>query len=203
MDIQKLAFIFSWLFNFTYLILFFFQIIYVFKKKSVEGISSLMFIFLFGAYLTFAYQTFLFNLPISYKILIPILLLEMLILLIQFFMFDQTRKKFFMNFFLSVGLINFALLPLVFYLPGLVGTITGWFTILFGALAQIPQILKIYKDKSSDGLSNHFMHILGVASVLEFITSMALDLPLFLKINGARVLVVYLIFYTTFRYFKK
>jgi len=198
MNLLDFAFVFSWIFNITYFILYGFQIFHIFKKKSVEGLSLLMFIFIFSGNLMLAFQAFIFDFPISYKILIPMLVFELLILLIQFFSFKVKIRGLIIKFLLVSSFVCLGSCYFIFYSPIIVGVIAGWLTIFFGTVAQLPQIYKIYNSKSSVGLSSVFMHLLGLTSILECFTSLVLNVPIFLKINGVRVILVFLVFYFLF-----
>lgn len=169
-DILDFAHLSVWVVHFLYFVGLLPQIIVNYKLKSSRGLSDLMLSGYFVGYLFVNFYVFLLDLPLSYKVMVPLATIAVLVLVFQRFYYvclDDSRKSFVklfgIIFLLSLGVAFFVLK----YAP-YTGRVFGWLSAMVWTVYQIPQIIKIYMSKSTKGLSFAFVSIMGCAVSLEF-----------------------------------
>jgi len=87
--------------------------------------------------------------------------------------------------------------------PWLVGNIAGWVGISIWAIYQIPQVIKIYSQRSVFGFSFLLASMVGFGDSLELLVSLFLGLPFQSVLNNIRGILIYLIFCVQFWLYKK
>lgn len=169
-----------WIVNALYFIAICFQIYRNYKERSVKGLSDLM---LFGyvcAYVAQIFYVFTMNLPTSCQVMIPLCLWAVVIMVVQRFIYRFGKgymHTFVLSyiFFLTVVIIA---VPIAYHYRHLVGEISGWIAFVLWAVYQIPQMIKIYHEKSTKGFSLSFVVTMTLAGIVELISSLILKLPL-------------------------
>lgn len=172
------------------------QVILNFKLRTTRGLSDLMLFGYFNGYITYCYYVFCFNLPLAYKIMVPLSFATMLIMLVQRFVYEQAykRERKLLALYLLNALAAVLLIPHAFTHTNLVGNVTGWIEITIWSMYQIPQIFKVHVNKSVFGFSFLLVTLIGLGDLIELIVAIALQFPVQTIVNGFRGVFIYLIF---------
>jgi uncharacterized protein with PQ loop repeat len=78
--------------------------------------------------------------------------------------------------------------------PFLVATHFGWITFVLSLVNQLPQVFKIYHEKSVVGFSFLFVAFTGFAAVIETLAAFAAHLPIPSCVMALRGVVLFVIF---------
>jgi len=180
------------------------QVLLNFRIKSTRGLSDLMLIGYFYGFMTYSYYIFLFPFPLAYKIMVPISVVTMLVMIVQRFVYEQKYKtdKKLLAFFCASACAAFAILPYAYAYPKLVGNTAGWISILIWGSYQLPQVFKNYTRQSVAGFSFVLLNLCALGDILEFTVAFVIGLPIQTKANGARGIIIYLIFCVQFWKYK-
>ncbi|MCF7799711.1 PQ-loop repeat-containing protein [Candidatus Babeliales bacterium] len=182
------------------------QILLNYKLKSTSGLSELLLVGYLNGYIAYLYYTFCCNLPAAYKTIIPIATIAMLIMVFQRFYYVQKLDKksykilffYFLNFLFAISV-----LPLAMNYKNIVGSFLGWIMAFIWATYQIPQIFKIFKNKTTFGYSFLLVSLIGIGDLVELTGALILNLPMPTILNALRGFLIYLIFCLQFWIFKK
>lgn len=173
------------------------QIFLNYKLKNATGMADGMLFGYFAGYTTQLFYVFALNLPLAYKVMVPMSCMVVIIMMIQRFYYNRTSFTQILSFgMIMVFLITYTPYFLMSDMPG--GAAFGWASALIWGVYQIPQILKLYRQKSFKGFSFVFISLMAVALSLEFTSALILDLPLQTVISNIRGLVIYCIFFIQF-----
>lgn len=178
MDVEHIAKILTWVTNFIFLGAIIPQIFLNYRLRSAKGLSGLMLAFYFVAYISETCYAFCLHLPTAYRAILPISIFAVLILLYQKVHFSNAGVSrvamlgFFVTLALAIGLIPYASRHI-----RKMGYITGWLCFTMWSVYQIPQIIKIYKEKTVKGISVMFVFIIFMGGVLETGSAFVLGLP--------------------------
>lgn len=176
------------------------QIYTNYKMKSAEGFSSGALLSFFVAYVLLLFYTFLMDLYFPYKVIAPIQFTGAVLLVAQRFHYHGVwdSKPFLYTVFGTIALA-FAVLPLTFFYPLLIGKVAGWLAVVCFSIRPIPQVIKVYKEKSVEGFSLGFVTILGFAAVCEAVVALLKGLPAQTFLMALKCVIIYLI--TCFQFF--
>lgn len=179
------------------------QIILTYRTQYGKALSDL---FLFGylnGYLAFLLYIFCRDLPLSYKIIAPLETVATMVIIGQRIYYDQQASwKLALLYIINAGFYLSAV-PWGIYDPIKCGNTFGWLAFLISAVNQLPQVIKIFKEKSVHGFSFLFVLIFGFASVAELSGSLALQLPVQTIISSLRGILFFLIFCLQFVIYKR
>jgi hypothetical protein len=192
----------TWFINILFWAGFIPQIILNFRLKTTKGISDLMLLAFFNGYITYNYYVFCCDLPMAYKILSPISLVTVIVMLVQRFMYDKNSKKLFMIY-VANSILAMLFIPYALSKTLLVGDIMGWISAMIWFVFPVPQIVKIFMDRSVVGFSFMLVTLVGFGDILNSIIAIALQLPTQTLFNGLRGILVYLIFCLQFFLFRR
>jgi uncharacterized protein with PQ loop repeat len=178
------------------------QIFTNFKRKSGDGISELFLFFYLNTYGFLLFYTFGLNLPVAYKIFIPLQGIATLILIFQRLYYDRSNTKKLGIFYTFNFLLFLAVVPYALKNPASLGALFGWIAFLFVVSNQLPQVFKIYKEKSVLGFNYLFVFFTGLAALIETLTAFSVGLPVQTKVMALRGVILFLIFSCQFRAYK-
>jgi hypothetical protein len=175
-----------------------------YRLQSGSGISDGM---LFGL-LNMAACGLLFvycaPMPIVYRISSPISLLTIIILIAQRAYYNPGNRSRFIVFFCINIVLLLILGSFAIKYPVMLAEITGWTSFAFQFLYQFPQLFKIIRSKSVYGFSLSSLSLQTFGYACELGAAIILSLPLAVKANDLRAIVMYGIFLVFFwRYQKK
>lgn len=188
---MELIYYATWCINFLYTAALLPQISLNHKRRSTVGISGGMMLLYFLAYcakIVYAYNCVL---PLAYRVQGPINGGLVLIMIVQRGWYSDYKNRFFWKLFYGIIFFFSSCLILSCSYSYRVGYICGWVAMISFALYQLPQLLRVYKTKSSKGVSRLFIGLLLCATTLEFFTSLFLHLPLPSCLNGLRGMITY------------
>jgi len=193
-SIEFLSIVGMWAAQAFYFLCFLPQIITNYRRKSCAGLSEF---FLFGylnVYVAVLYYTFSCNLPFAYKVLCPLQAAAVLVIIFQRLYYDRSpvNKKYW---FLYGGNVTGAmmLMPIDLYNPDRFGMIAGWVMFTLALINQLPQVVKIFKEKSVVGFSFGFVFLTTLAATTEFVTALFVGLPLQTLLSSLRGIVIGLV----------
>ena len=190
----------AWIVNIFFFSGLVFQGLHSFRIKCGRGLSDLTLLGYFNGYISYLYYAFCFNLPIAYRVMVPLSMTIMLIMLAQRFLYAEwcrRDKKLFLIFVLN-GFAAMLILPQAFSRPWFVGNVAGWVGISIWALYQIPQVFKIHLNKSVIGFSFLLVSMVGIGNTIELIVAISLGMPWQTIINDMCGILIYSIFCVQF-----
>ncbi|QQR49613.1 PQ-loop repeat-containing protein [bacterium] len=196
--------IFAWVSLLSYAVSFLPQIIKNYRLKTTAGLSDAYLLSFLIAYITCVYYVFHCNLMMAYKVFVPLELAGVCFILCQRLWYEglAAHKRFFafVAFYVVLGVVSF---PLGLWWPLEFGTVCGWIAAIFFSTNQIPQVLKMYRQKSVHGFSFVFVSIVGFGTILEMIVSFAKPLPVPTQFMAIRGLFFYILFCLQFYLYRK
>ncbi|NDD55846.1 PQ-loop repeat-containing protein [bacterium] len=179
--------LFAWVSQVLYTVCFLPQIVTNFRAKSGRGMSEYLLLGYLNLLAVTLFYVFLLELPLAYKIFVPLQLTAVLLLIAQRLWYDGPRLAknlgimYLVNIALLVGCIPYALEN-----PSLVGNMGGWGNVLFGVLSQSPQAFKVWRERSVMGFDKRFVYMLLAGSLCEFTGAFLCNLPLQTKLTSLR-----------------
>jgi uncharacterized protein with PQ loop repeat len=161
-----------------YWVCFFPQIATNFRVKSGKGVSELMLLGYLNAYLFLLFYIFCMDMPFAYKLMVPLHALSTLVLVLQRLYYDSTPQALYFWFLYGTNVAVFLFVfPYAFHDPVKIGVMFGWCNFVLCVLNQLPQIIKLYQQKSVVGFSFWFVLFTGLAAFVETIVAYAVGLP--------------------------
>lgn len=155
-----------------------FQILINYKFRSARGLSDFALLMLGCGHLASLYYLFLTPLPLSYKVIGPFHSIAAFILVGQRLYYDGFLKhRWFSISLLSALFIAMVYIPIARQNPIEIGGQAGW---LFGILLMfqpLPQMIKIFREKSVEGFSFYSVLFGAIAAVVELAGAIILRLP--------------------------
>jgi uncharacterized protein with PQ loop repeat len=194
---------FLWLAQIFYFACFVPQIFTNYRLKSGRGISELMLIAYLNTYFCLTIYIFCLNLPLAYKIMVPVQGVAGLILILQRIFYDFKTEKRMLFFYSANSLVFILLIPYAFKNPMYVGHFLGWVSFVLTLCNQLPQVFKIYREKSVEGFNFLFAFFTGLAAAIETTVAVVAGLPIQTLFMAMRGVVLFLIFSWQFRIYKK
>lgn len=202
--ITVIANIGMWVAQIFYILCYIPQLRFNYKNKTGHGLSDLMLLGYLNGLIAFTYYVFLCYLPVIYKISALLQLVAIAVLIFQRLFYDHSSKvKFYRRIYVSNIVMGFVFIPLAIYKPFWVGWAAGWLMFALACVNQLPQIIKIYREKSASNFSIFFALFTLFAAVIEFITSWLLCLPAQTLLAALRGVIVALIWLVQFRIYRK
>ncbi len=183
------------------------QIMLNYKVKSTIGLSNTYITIYFFGYAVQLLYVFCLNLPIAYRVMVPVSFLFVIILVFQCFFYNKHKivsrqiRLYCVNF--GVLFILFVLIVLAIDFPNQIGHLAGWISVVIWTVYQLPQIFKIYSKKSVIGFSFAFVLCGGFQNLLEIMAVLVLEVPLQSIIIALRGLIFFAIFCFQFWIYRK
>ncbi len=167
-----------WVAQFFYFACFVPQIITNFRVKSGTGVSDLLLAFYFNAYLFLLYYIFGLNLPLAYQVMVPLQMVATITLIVQRVYYAQgAESKRLLRLYLINAAVFVAILPFAVQDPISIAHPFGWCSFFAAFASQIPQVVKIHRQKTVAGFSFGFVLFLGLAAFIELTTAVVAQLP--------------------------
>lgn len=183
--------LFAWLSQVLYTICFIPQIITNMRNRSASGVSDGL---LFGYLNLLAgalFYVFLLDLPLAYKIFVPLQAAAVATLIGQRLWYDDPEEAK-QSGALYVGniLLLLAFIPYASSHPIWVGHVGGWALVLFGFLSQAPQIWKVWQTQSVAGFDRRFVLVTFWGSFAELAGALLNHLPMQTILSALRGIVL-------------
>ncbi len=128
----------------------------------------------------------------------------MALLVVQRFYYDGVRKS--IPFVLAIVASLLCVIGVLFLVPAhgqLIADIGGWAAFTLFTVSQIPQIIKIFKSKSTYGFSFGFVTIFAMAQVCELVGGLIEKVPAATIVMCVRGLAIYLVYVYLFVKYRK
>lgn len=187
-----------------YTVCFFPQILKNYQEKSTRGLSNVMLLAYYVAYIPMLYYVFYCDLILPYKVVLPIEVAVMTLMIFQkFYYHGLWSDKLFLSQFVGINLLMGLLYPLSRINPYSFGMACGWVACVFFAIYPIPQVVKLYRTKSVEGFSFGFVTVQACAFLCEGIAAVLKNLPLPTLFMIAKGFIFYGIFCWQFWLYKK
>jgi uncharacterized protein with PQ loop repeat len=180
------------------------QIFTNYKQKSGHAISSLLLIGYLNAFLFLIIFIFAANLPLAYKFILPLEALAVVVLISQRLYYEKkyATKKYWLA--LAINILAFAFLaPWAQRYPLIIGPACGWINFAISIFYQLPQVIKIYKEKNVDGFNFLFVVFNACAALIEILTWYLGYVPAITCLSALRALLISLILFGQFSYYRK
>ncbi|MCK4265468.1 PQ-loop repeat-containing protein [Candidatus Babeliales bacterium] len=174
-----------------------------YKLRSASGLSDLTLLGYFAGYVTQFYYVFFEDFPLSYKVMIPIGIVMVSILVWQRFHYNPNTVTSLLRYsYLFIFCFVFIFTPI--FLRGRldVDEIFGWISAFIWFVYALPQVIKIYREKSFHGISFGFLSVMAIGVSLELTSALILGLPIQTIISNVRALLIYAIFCVQFFRYK-
>jgi uncharacterized protein with PQ loop repeat len=174
------------------------QIVLNYRLKSGTGLSDLYLWAFFSGYITEIFYVFFLDLPLPYKVFVPLGAVCIAFMVGQRFYYggDHLRRLAVLYSATMVALI--CTTPLMIRNPLAVGHVTGWIATIVWSVYQLPQMVKIYRTQSVRGFSFTFATVCGIASMLELGVATILPIPVQTQVNAVRGILYYIVFLVQF-----
>jgi uncharacterized protein with PQ loop repeat len=172
------AVIATWLAYATYTLSVLPQIRLNFKRKSANGLSDLFLLGLLNRNVMWVGYIFALGLPLSYQIMGSALALVTIVLVVQRVMYAKRDKK--ARMFYLYGINTVMLFILVFCATKysiILGHCLGWVNIILGFFNEVPQAMKMHRNKTCKGFSFNYVLIGLFAYCFEFGAALILQFP--------------------------
>ena len=177
-----------------------------YKLKSTKGLSDLLLIGYLNGYISYLYYSYLLDFPLAYKVMVPFAMFLTLIIAFQRFLYASYAEKkdsYLLAFYILNIAIAIAIVPLVLRYQVVFGYFFGWSMMLIWATYQIPQVWKVFVDKSVYGFSFALVSLIAFGDLIEFIVALILGLPVPTLLNDFRGILIYIIFLFQFWHYKR
>lgn len=175
-----------------------------YKIKSARGLSDWFIWCYFNDYYCILLYVWCQPFVLAYRIMVPVECVLMLILLYQRFYYDGVKKS--AAFFYAVLASVLWMIGLLFLIPAhaqLLADLGGWTAFTLFTVSQIPQIIKIYRSKSTYGFSFGFVTIFALAQVCELIGGIIEKVPAATIVMCVRGLLFYCVYAYLFAKYRK
>ncbi len=192
-----------WVAQIFYVLVYIPQIITNYRQKSGKGLSELMLFAYFNTMVAVLYYVFSYNLPPAYKICCPLQIAALVILIGQRLYYDdiKTAKPYW--FWYGGNMVaSMAFIPLSVQNPSAIGLFAGWTMFALSLMNQLPQVFKIFKEKSVAGFSFFFIVFSFTAALVEFVTALIVGLPVQTLLCATRGIVIGLVWFWQFRLYR-
>ena len=193
-----------WIIKIIFLFSVFPQIVLNYKLKTARGLSDLFILGSLAGQTSYIGYAFYANLPLVYKIMNPIYSASLLFLAIQRLYYTNVvdRKKI-LFFYISIFSVMSFLMVLAFNGNSFAGSFLGWFPMGTGFFKKLPQIFKIYLQKTIKGFSFGFILLNITAYIFEMFAAIFLNLPLQVIANDLKNIFLFSIFLFQFFLYSK
>ena len=195
--IELVAIMATWFARILFFVGFLPQILLNYKLKSVRGLSDLLIIGYLNGYIAAMYYAFCLYMPLSFRVMIPLAFFAPSLIVVQRFLYadykDHKDKRALFLYSLDI-LFAASFIPIAMKSPVLVGYICGWLMAIFWGLYQLPQVVKVFCEKSVKGFSFSLISFVAIGNAVELGGALVLGLPMPTLLNDVRSLFIYLIF---------
>jgi uncharacterized protein with PQ loop repeat len=167
-SVETISIVGMWAAQVFYVLCYIPQIVFNHKHKTGRGLSDLMLLGYFNCLVAVLYYVFLCDLPLAYKLLPPLQVVATLVLILQRLLYDDFRavRPYWLLYGGNViGVLFF--IPLALRTPIAVGWAAGWVMFVVACVNQLPQIAKIFREKSVANFSILFAGITLVAASIS------------------------------------
>jgi uncharacterized protein with PQ loop repeat len=179
------------------------QIVLNYKIKSTAGLSNAYISSYLSAYFFHLLYVFCLDLPIAYKVMGPLLFSLVLVLIFQSFIYNKEKAK---NHQVKLYSLNFFIISFLIILainfPIKIGHLAGWISVAIWTVYKLPQVFKIYSQKSVEGFSFASVSCSGFQNFLEFAAGLSLGLPLQSIFAALQGIIIFAIFCFQFWIYK-
>jgi len=136
---------------------------------------------------------------LAYQIFCPLQAAAVVVIIFQRLYYDQSsRTKKYWLLYGSNMTGAMMLIPLDLQCPSEFGRAAGWAMFLLALINQLPQVVKIFKEKSVAGFSFGFVVLTTLASATEFVTATFIGLPLQTIMSSLRGVIIGLLWMVQF-----
>jgi uncharacterized protein with PQ loop repeat len=188
-----------WTAQIMYVLMYLPQIFTNYKQKSGRGFSELMLLGYFNGLTALLFYVFLCNLPLVYKLSASLQMVAVVILVAQRFYYDDVKViKPYCFLYGANTLSSLLFIPLCTHAYLNIGWYAGWIMLLIFAVNQLPQVVKIFRQKSVAGFSIFFVTLALSAALIEFSTAIMFNLPAQTLLSALRGVVIGTIWLTQF-----
>lgn len=146
---------------------------------------------------------FLQQIALPYRVMVPIETCLMMIVLGQRFYYDGFKKSLAFNIAIFASFVGIlSMMVFASSSPQLVADIAGWGSFVAFTINPLPQILKIFRNKSTFGFSFWFASFSAAAQVFELVGGVLEHVPLptiAMAVRGLFVYVFYVFFFICYR----
>jgi len=177
-----------WLAHILFVVCFIPQVFTNFNRRSTDGLSPVTIFIYFCGYLIETLYVHFLQMPLAYRVMIPFGGMVAGTMVMQRFWYlkeEQLRYRLLLSYAATIA-VAFMLTVVGMNYPAFVGHICGWVGMLLWTVYQLPQTIKVFREKSVDGFNFGFVLLAGTGSLLEFIASLVRGLPLQTVLNGVR-----------------
>ncbi len=194
-----------WLVHILYVGCFVPQVFTNFSRRSTDGLSPVTIFIYFCGYIVETLYVHLLHMPLAYRVMIPLGGVIAGTLVLQRFWYLKEERFRFRLLLIYATVIAVSLLLTIIGMnhPAVVGHACGWIGMFLWTIYQLPQTIKVFRDKSVEGFNFGYVLLAGTGSFLELIASLVVGLPLQTVLNGVRGTVFTLIFLYQFNKYKK
>ena len=193
-----------WMANIIFFISYLPQVFLNYKLKSTKGLSDLFILIGMHGQLACLAYAFSANLPMVYKVMMPLMTFSYMLLVLQRFLYSsyRTDKRILLIYLFNI-LIAFSIVIIAVLVYNPLGIFLGWISIFTGLWKKIPQMIKIFFAKSVEGFSLGYIAISISGYFFEMVAAFALGLPAQILFNDLRGLSIYMIFLLQFIFYNK
>jgi uncharacterized protein with PQ loop repeat len=179
LDLKEIALYSNWIVNIFFFIKSFPQLIQNYLRgKPGRMMSDWMLWGFITGNIFYGYYTYSLNLPMSYKVMVPLTGLgSVLISLQRIYYVGKGRRRKMLGFYGA----NLSWVIAIFFLGSKTpsfGYYTGYLATISWTFAPLVQIIEIFKNKSVKGISLLFLVLSFSGVFVEFITVIILGLPI-------------------------
>ncbi len=177
-----------------------------YKLKSTKGLSDLLLIGYLNGYISYLYYSYLLDFPFAYKVMVPFAMFLTLIIAFQRFLYASytvKKDKYLLAFYILNISVAIAIIPLVLQYQVEFGYFFGWAMMFIWATYQIPQVWKVFVDKSVYGFSFSLVSLVAFGDLIELIVALILGFPVPTLLNDFRGILIYIIFLFQFWHYKR
>lgn len=155
------------------------QIIENYRLKSTRGLSDFSLYLFYLAHVSLYFYTFLTPLPLAYKTIAPWQSTAMVVIMAQRLYYGGiSTDKFYSFVVIGTTILAIVSIPLAFWVPGLIGCITGWICVVAFLVQPLPQVIKMFQECSVEGFSFNFVLLRNIAVASEFMFAVLHGVPI-------------------------
>jgi uncharacterized protein with PQ loop repeat len=199
---HTLGHLFIWVVQGFYFLALLPQIALNHKMRSTTGLCDYWILAYMNSYIAETFYVMCLGLPTPYQIMTPLCTALILFIVCQRLVYPlPTNERVYPWLFLSMAWW-LTLVPYWLINPAAVGNLAGWCFVATMSTYQIPQIIKIFRSKSVQGMSFLLVTFLGLAGLFEFIAGVILKMPMQTIVNSLRMVCVYILFCVMFKIYR-
>ena len=203
-SIELISVLGLWVSQIFYVLCYIPQLRFNYKNKTGHGVSDLMLLGYFNGLVAFVYYLFLCDLPLAYKLTGPLQIAAVLVLIFQRLFYDKTQKANFYRILYTCNIASaFVFIPMALSNPHVIGKAAGWLMFALACVNQLPQVIKIYREKSASDFSILFAVFTFMAASIEFVAGLFSGVPVQTLVTALRGVVISIIWLVQFRIYRK